>query len=531
MLEFSVATLSHPTVLIRNALILDGTGTEGFRGDILLRDGRIARMGDCRAESAALVVDADGLYASPGFIDPHGHSDLTLLADARGLSKLSQGITTEACGQCGMTPFPVPESDLPEFRGSLSYIWAPVDLTWRDTAGYLRALAAEPRGVNLCPFLGANTVALVAATEGRTEPEEVYVEPDELRGLWGITFGLGYEPLSQWPTEALLALGRAAAGKMIELHLRNEGGGLLESIEEALLLSRIPGVHVEIAHLKAAMDSNWGKMSSALARIEEANRAGVRIGFNAYPYTAGSTFLASTLPSWILGKGHAQALAMLREPEMRARLREEHAQGKSFYSLPPERVLVAQVSKEKWKWSEGLSLAQMAERLGASPFDAAVDLLLGNEGQVTSIFFTMCEEDVRQALAHPLGSICTDGLAYCPDGPTAAGKPHPRCYGAFPRFLGRYVRDTGLLPWPEAVRKCTSLPASRLGLHDRGLLREGYAADVVLFDPESIIDMADYSAPHRLPAGVQYVFVNGTMSVAGGKFSGDLGGRPLDPLE
>lgn len=507
-------------LLIRGATIFDGSGLPGFQGDILVRSGRIVAIGSCGP--AAREIDATGLYACPGFVDIHGHSDLSLLADRRGLSKLTQGITTEAMGQCGMSAFPVPQASYQEFRALLAYLWAPVELTWRDAAGYLAELAREPLGINVCPFLGANVAALDLDGHDRFSPEA-------LERLWGVSLGLAYMPLSQWPAEALSQLATAAAGKTVAVHMRNEGARLLESIAEALSLAQKHPIALEIAHLKASRKENWGRMRDALAAIEEARRRGIDVAFSVYPYTASSTFLAASLPDWLLAEGQDRAIQLLRQADIVQRLRQDYDSGQGFLSIGAENVLVAQVEAEEYRWAEGMKLSEAAAKANTDAFSLAVDMLVAARGLVNAVFFTMSEEDVKQALAHPLGSICTDGLALCPDGPTSRGKPHPRSYGAFARFLGRYVRDESLMDWAEAIRKCTSWPASRLGLRGRGLLRPGYAADIVIFDPQTIRDTATFDQPHCPSEGIQHVIVNGVVSIHHGEFTGALGGQVLDP--
>ena len=527
----SSARPAPAALIVRGADVYDGSGADPRRADILIRDGRIAAVRERASDEApatARVIDADGLAAAPGFVDIHGHSDLTLLADPRGLSKLAQGITTEACGQCGMAPFPVPDGDRSEFDALLAYSWAPVEISWRDAAGYLAALDRQPLAINLCPFLGANVLVVVTGAEP-DDPSPAVAAAREMPGLddlWGISFGLGYEPLYHWSTDALRPLAELARGKVLASHIRSESAGLLDSIREMIDLLP-PGTHLEIAHLKASGQANWGKVADALALIEGAVAEGVDIGYNSYPYTAGSTFLAATLPDWLTREGQARAVEMLRQPEVRERLRRQHDERPTFPRLSPERVLIASIGAEELAWAEGKTLAAIAKAMGTDAHEAAVEILLKSDGRATAVFFTMSEDDVRRALAHPLGSLCTDGLAFCPDGPGRIGHPHPRCYGAFPRFLGRYVRDEGLVPLAEAIRKCTSLPATRLGLCDRGLLREGYAADIVLFDPARVIDTATYEAPHSLPEGIEYVIVGGVVSIAEGRFTGELGGRAL----
>ncbi|MBC7287704.1 MAG: amidohydrolase family protein, partial [Armatimonadetes bacterium] len=473
------------------------------------------------------LINGDGLAATPGFIDIHGHSDLVLLADPRGLSKLAQGVTTEACGQCGMSPFPVPEGDRAEFEALLAYSWADVEITWKDPAGYMQRLEETPLGVNLCPFLGANVlVSVTGATPEDPSPAMAGAQLAGARDLWGVSMGVGYEPLHGWPTEALAQLAKLARGKTLAVHLRNEGAGLLDSIREMLAIVG-PEVHLEIAHLKASGDSNWGKVPQALALIEAARASGANVGFNVYPYTAGSTFLASTLPDWLTRDGQAKAVEMLRDPVVRERLKREHVRRPVFPRLPAERVLIASAAADELNWAEGKTLAEVAKAMASDPHDAAVQIVLKSRGRATAVFFTMSEDDVRAALRHPLGSVCSDGLAFSPDGPGRIGYPHPRSYGSFARFLGRYVREEGLLSLAEAVRKCTSLPASRLGLRDRGILRPGSAADVVLLDPARIADTATYDNPHSLAVGVEFVLVNGVLSIAEGRFTGQLGGRVL----
>lgn len=520
MKEVMAPCTPEADLLIRGATVFDGSGMPGFQGDVLVRSGRIVAIGSCGP--AAREIDASGLYACPGFVDIHGHSDLSLLADRRGLSKLAQGITTEAMGQCGMSPFPVPRKSYEDFRALLAYSWAPVEITWRDAAGYLAELRREPLGINVVPFLGGNVAALGLDRDDR-------FPPDALKQLWGVSLGLAYMPLSQWPAEVLSQIAAATAGKTMAVHMRNEGARLLESIAETLSLAQDRAVALEIAHLKASRMENWGRMREALAAIEEARKRGIDVAFSVYPYTASSTFLAASLPDWLLAEGQDRAIELLRQPDVIQRLRQDYESGQGFLSIGAENILLAQVEAEEYRWAEGRKLSEAAEKANKDVLGLAVDMLVAARGQVNAVFFTMSEADVKQALAHPLGSICTDGLALCPDGPTSRGKPHPRCYGTFPRFLGHYVRDEGLVDWAEAIRKCTSWPASRLGILGRGLLRPGYAADIVVFDPEAIRDTANFDQPHCLAEGIQYVIVNGVVSVHAGDFTGALGGQVLDP--
>ena len=521
--------LPDADLLIREATILDGSGAAPFVGDILVQSGRIVCVGSCSGCHARREIDAAGLYASPGFIDPHGHSDLTLLADPRGLSKLAQGITTEGSGQCGMTPFPVPTGDLyDEFRALMSYSWAPVDLTWRDAAGYLAAMSGLATGINLCPFVGANTGVLGTSPDAPLGPLADAFRAS-MPDYWGLSLGLAYEPLLAWPTESVRQLVASAAGKTLGVHMRNERAGVFDSIREVLDLIRGLPIRLEIAHLKCTSQDNWGRINEAIAIIEDARRDGLDVAFNVYPYTATSTFLAATLPGWLSGEGHDRALHLLLDPAVRERLREDHLAGRAFVSIPPDRILISSVEADDFRWCEGRSMADISAQAGRPVFDVALDMLLAARGQVNAVFFVLDEDDVRTTLAHPLASVTTDGLAVCPDGPTSSGKPHPRGYGAFPRFLGKYVREEGLVDWPEAIRKCTSWPASRLGLRDRGLLRPGYAADITIFNPATIADAATYEDPHRLAVGLPYVIVGGVLSIDDGRFTGDLGGSVLHP--
>ncbi len=527
-------------ILIRGCTVLDGTGAEPHRADIAISAGRIAAVGELGPAAAAdRVIDAKGLFAAPGFIDMHGHSDTTALADRRCLSKLFQGITTEACGQCGMTPYPVPENRSDEFEALMSFAGGD-EVKWTDARGYLAELGRQPLGINLVPFLGANAVAVWAEADfglNSSAAAEIAGRAREhmIPELAGLSMGIAYEPLARWHTDALRELAALADGRVLAVHMRNEGARLCESIRECLQLIAGRPIRLEIAHLKSSGRGNWGKIGAALELIQAAASAGFHIGFNAYPYTAGSTSLASTLPDWLMEDGQAAAVRRLSDPTVRQRLREDleaYRRGErasAFLGTGPDNILIAEVASDENRWMHGLSLAQIAARLGKDPLDAAVDLLIQEKGRVNAVFFTMHEDDVRRALAHPLGCLCTDAAAVCPDGPTSRAAPHPRAYGAFPRFLGKFVRDEGIVSWPEAVRKCTSLPAARLGLADRGVIKPGAAADIVVFDPAEIADRAEYGNPHQLSVGVRWLLVNGVISIAGGEFTGKLGGRPLPP--
>lgn len=527
--------------ILRSGDVYDGLGGLPQTVDVGLRGGRIAAIGDLSEARAARELDATGLAVAPGFIDIHGHSDPCVLAGPRCESKVHQGVTTELCGMCGYSPAPVSAACREDLRAGAFFPEAEFEWDWRSLDEYLDRVEAARPSMNIVQAVGHTPLrASVMGYDARP------ASPDELdamgrmlaqaleEGGAGFSSGLIYPPGSFAPPEELEYLCRVAGryGRGYYTHMRSEGDGLIDSVRETIAAARAGGVAVEIAHHKAAGRSNWGKVRDSIALIEQARNEGVDVRVDVYPYTAGSTTMTSLLPDWAHEGGREELLARLRDPETRQRLADEIS-GPSGFAGPPRgeeawtRVLVAAVADQRDREFEGLTLAQVGEVSGKAPVEAMFDLLLAHETRVSIVSFTMCDEDMAFVLGHPLSTVGSDASAVSAVNGRRYGKPHPRAYGTFPRVLGRFARDQKLMPLAEAIRKMTSEPARRIGLKDRGVLREGAAADVVVFDPATIIDRATYADPHQFPDGIRQVWVNGVLVIDGGRHTGAGPGHVL----
>ncbi len=523
--------------------VIDGTGRPGIRADLGVRDGRIAAIGDLSGAECRERVDARGKVVCPGFIDMHTHSDLTLLVNPRAESMVRQGVTTLVVGNCGMGVAPV----RPELRGPLrqafAFLTGDVEWTWESFASYLDCLAAARPSVNVGALVshGAVRAHVMGFDEREALPEERSAIAAEIRqamaeGALGVSTGLIYNPSMFADTEELVAVSRAAAegNGVYTTHMRHEGVQLMEAVEEALEVARRSGARTEICHLKASGKAAWGRAAEAAERIRQAREEGNDIAFDLYPYTAGSTMLSTLLPQWALRGTTDEIVARLRDPAAIARLLHELRHGGSGYhsglGAPPyewERVLITSVGSEMNRGFEGKEMPEVARMMGATPEEAFLRLLVDDHLQVNMVIHSQCEEDMRGLLKHPLALVITDGLAFAPYGPLGRGRPHPRSYGTFRRFLGRYVRDEGLHSLEEGIRRVTSGPAARMGITDRGILREGLAADIVVFDPAAIRDTATYTEPHQYPEGIDLVVVNGEIVVRDGEHTGAGPGQVL----
>lgn len=535
-------------LLITGADLLDGSGSPAQRGDVAVFGGRIAALGELSGATARRVINGAGLVLCPGFVDIHGHSDLTLLANPRAESKTHMGVTTECNGQCGMGVFPVRPEHCRLLDDTCSFISAEVPYCWSTTAQYLAHLQAARPALNVAAMVGHSALrAHVMGFDNRPATTEEIAALAQLtrqalaEGAVGVSLGLAYALGSFAGTEELVAVcGEVAqAGGHVSIHARSEGAHQAAGLQEIFSLARavadLGPLRVQIDHLKCSGAANWGRMGQALALIEQARDEGLDVAFDVYPYTAGSRHLSGSLPAWMHSGGNDALLERLQDPTCRSRLQAEHTAwaagegGEGPFELRPEDILITAVETEANRWAIGLRLDEIADRRHQEPLEATLDLLVEEKGRVNACLFSMSEEDMRLALAHPLACIATDGLAFAPYGSLARGNPHPRCYGTFPRVLGRYVRELGLLTLPEAVRKCTSWPASRLQLADRGLLRPGYWADLVLFNPATIADTATYTDPHSYPVGIELVVVNGEVTVEGDQHTGAGAGRLVGP--
>lgn len=519
-------------VLVRDGKVYDGTGAPWIRADVGITGGRIEAVDRLGRAAAVETVDAAGLCVGPGFIDIHSHSDMTILVNPKAESKIRQGVTTEVIGQCGSSLVPVTPKNRETIREELARY--DLELTWDSMAGYVREVARRGTAVNIVPVVGHSTVrgAVMGLDRRPPTPEELeqmksLVADSCAGGARAISTGLIYPPSSYAQPDEIAALAETAGayGALYMTHMRNEGDRLLESVEETIEIGRRARLPVHISHHKAVGRENWGKVGETLARMEQARASGVDITCDQYPYVASSTGLASLVPGWAHEAGPQAMRERLRAPETAGKIRKEMEEAAARRGGWDE-VLISRVDAEQFRQVEGMTLARAAELRGLDPISVVFELLLAG-GYVGMVRFGMSEEDVKLVMRHPLMMVGSDGSCLADYGPLAAGKPHPRNYGTFVRILGNYVREEKNLSLEQALRKMTSLPAARMGLYDRGLLRPGMAADVVVFDAETVAERATFTDPHQYPEGIEAVIVNGRLAVKGGEHTGRIAGRVL----
>lgn len=522
---------------ILGGLVIDGTGQPGQKADIGITQDRIAYIGQIKKGQAHQEIQAEGLVVSPGFIDTHSHSDLMVFAEPELLPKLSQGVTTEVLGQDGIGAAPISPKYLKQWRQYLAGLSGdpPISWDWQSLGEYSARLAAQRPGPNLVVLVPQGNIRMVVlglenieANSFQIQAMEEEVQKAMEEGAWGISLGMVYLPCIFSKREELVRLFHRCSrrGGFGVVHIRSGGDFLLESIEEVISLAKEAEIPLHISHFKAAGRRNWPKMEPALELLDKARMQGLDITFDIYPYTAGSTMFLAILPPWAMEGGVSKTLSRLKDPELQRRLKEEFQKPspspnwENYVNFAGwENIFISSVTNSENALWVGKSVAAIAEEEGKEPADMAFAILLAEEGRVGMILFTMDEEKMVLGLRHPLGMICTDGLL--------GGQPHPRVYGTYPRILGRYVRERKDLTLPEAIRKMTYFPAQRLGLKDRGVLAKGMAADIVVFNPDTVIDRATYENPCQYPSGIEHVIVNGVPSIKDGKYTGQRGGQVL----
>ncbi|MBS0364876.1 MAG: D-aminoacylase [Proteobacteria bacterium] len=533
------ATSAPFELVIINGRIIDGTGSPWYSGDIGIRGGRIAAIGNLRARLPANTIDAHGSVVAPGFIDMLGQSELSILVEPRLPSKIFQGITTEITGE-GNSVAPLDDAMLRTDRKVYEHYH--LQPQWRTLRQYFAQLESRGMGINLASYIGATSVRRMVLGDANRQPS-----PQELQrmqalvaqgmrdGAVGLSSALEYAPAPYAGTPELIALAREAAGfgGIYATHMRNEGDGILAALDEALRIGREAGIPVEIWHLKAAGKRNWGRMPQIVAKIAAARAAGSDVSADTYAYTAWFNDLSAFIPPWAHDGGNDKLIARLKDPRMRERIRAEMHSPSSQWDnewdeIPgPEAILIGVVHEPALLRFQGKTLAQVAQIWKKDPIDALFDLLIQDGGLTGVAVFGMSEPDVALALQQPWTSVDNDSSGTSPEGILGQEHPHPRAYGTFPRILRKYVREEKKLTLPEAIRKFTALPAQRMRLTDRGVLKAGMWADVVIFDPESIRDTATFQKPNQLSEGMQYVLVNGVPVIERGRMTGALPGKVL----
>lgn len=539
-LPFAVAFAQQPyDVVIRNGHIIDGTGSLWYSGDIGIRAGRIAAIGLLTNAPARKTIDARGMVVAPGFIDMLGQSELTILVNPHLPSKIYQGITTEITGEGGTA---APLNDRIKAADRVGYEHFNIKPDWTTFRQYFARLEKQGIGINVADYVGATQVRRVVIGDGDRAPTAVELERmrqlvrDAMHdGAVGVSTALQYAPAPYAATEELIALATEAGklGGIYATHMRSEGDAESGALDEAIRIGREARIPVRIWHLKAAGKNNWGRMPQIVARIEKARASGVDIAANTYAYTAWFNSFSAFIPPWAHDGGDAKLVERLKDPAMRARIRKDmETPSKSWdnewLAIPgPEAILVSVVHNPKLLPLEGKTIAEIAKLWGKDPIDTVCDLLVQDDAFTEVAVFGMSEPDVTLALQQPWVSIDNDSQGTSPDGILGREHPHPRSYGTFPRILRKYVREEHKLTLEDAIRKFTALPAQQMRIGDRGVLKEGMWADITVFDPATIHDVATFENPNQLSVGMEYVLVNGVPVISDRKMTNALPGKVL----
>ena len=524
-------------LIIRNGVIYDGSGRDPVRGDVAVKAGRVVDTGKLQDYSADKEVNANGLAVAPGFINTLSWSVESLIYDGRGMSEIKQGVTLEIFGE-GNSMGPVNDrvrEEMVKTQGDIHY-----DVTWKTLGEYLDFLTKKGVSPNVASFVGATTVREnvvgfddVAPTPAQLKQMQDLVRQAMRDGALGVGSSLIYAPASYAKTDELIAMCKAASefGGGYISHMRSEGDRFLEALDELITISREAKVHAQAYHLKAAGQKNWPKMAQAIAKIEAARKEGLPITADMYAYTAGATGLDAAMPPWVQQGGIDGWVAQLKKPDVRkkviAEMRDPNAKWESLLLAAgsPDRVLLIGFKTDKLKPLTGKTLAEVAKMRGVSPEDAAIDLVIEDHTRVGTAYFLMSEENVKLGLSQPWVNIGSDAEASAPEGPFLLSNPHPRAYGTFARFLGRYVRDQKVTTLQDAIRRLTRQPAESFKLKDRGCLDQGCFADIVVFDPAKINDLATFDKPFQYAVGMKDVFVNGTQVLRDGEHTGAKPGQ------
>jgi N-acyl-D-amino-acid deacylase len=512
--------------IFKNGTIIDGTGSPGFVADLRVDEGRIVGIGRFAEAFGEQVVDASDRIVCPGFIDTHTHSDLAAIINPALSAKIRQGITTELLGQDGVALAPLPEQYISAWRKNISGLDGDtdkIDWKYRDTEGYLKLLEKHRPATNLATLVPHGNVRIEAmGLDGKKAGKDEValmcrILERELRaGAYGLSTGLIYMPCAFADIDELIALCKVTAKYqgIFVVHQRSEADDIIASTRELIDIAKASGVRLHISHLKVCGKKNWGLIEPMLAMLEEAQASGIPVSFDHYPYVAGSTMLGVILPPWVHAGGTDKLLERLRSADMRLRMIGDIEKGIAgwdnfidFAGL--DRIFVTSVKSARNRDAIGKNLLQIGAMRGKDPYNATFDLLLEEENAVGMFDFYGSEEHVVKFLCRPEQNVCTDGLM-------GGGKPHPRVFGAFPRVLGKYVREEKHLSWEAAIRKMTGKPAAVMGLTDRGLLKPGYAADIVVVNPQTVIDKGTFVDPNQYPEGIEAVMVNGSFALLGG---------------
>jgi dihydroorotase/N-acyl-D-amino-acid deacylase len=535
----SFAADSPFDLVITNGHIVDGTGSPWYSGDIGIRDGCIAAIGNLSAAARKRTVDAHGKIVAPGFIDMLGQSETTILVDPRLPSKIYQGITTEITGEGGSA---APLNDAIIAADRAGYEHYKINPDWRTFRQYFSRLEKQGMGINLASYVGATEVRrmVLGDVDAQPTPEQLETMKALVReamrdGAVGVSTSLEYAPAPYAKTEEIIALASEASkfGGIYATHMRNESDSVLEAFDEAVRIGREAHIPVEIWHFKVAGKANWGRMPELIAHVNRARAEGVDVEADTYAYTAWANGMSAFVPAWAHDGGDAKLIERLKDPATRARIRKDMETASKDWDNEwqeirgPEDVMITAVQNPALKKSQGKRLSEIAAMLNKDPMDALFDLLIEDKAFTECAVFGMAEPDVVLALQQPWVSIDNDYSGVSPEGILGEEHAHPRAYGTFPRILRKYVREEKKLALEEAIRKFSALPAQRMRLADRGVLKQGMWADVVVFDPKTVRDLATFDDPNRLSEGMEYVLVNGVPVIEEGKMTGALPGKVL----
>ena len=526
-------------VVIRGGTVYDGSGKTPVKADVAIKGDRVVKIGDLSKASAKTVIDATGMAVSPGFINMLSWSTESLIIDPRSLGELKQGVTTQIFGE-GDSMGPLNDrmkAWMKSEQGDLKY-----DITWTSLADYLNFLERKGVSQNVASYIGATTVRryVIGDEDKPPTPEQLdqmreVVRKEMENGALGIGSSLIYAPAFYAKTDELIAMCKVASqykGKYIS-HMRSEGNQLIEAVDELIRISREANIPAEIYHLKAAGKENWPKMERVLKMVEDARKSGLKITADMYTYPAGATGLDASIPPWALSGGYPELFKRIKDTETRKKILDEmRTETNKWENLrlaagSPDRILLVAFKNDKLKPLTGKSLAEVASMRGTDPENTILDLMLEDGSRVGTVYFLMSEDNIKKQIAFPWVSFGSDAESVAPEGVFLKSNPHPRAYGNFARLLGKYVREEKVIPLQEAIRRLSSLPAGNLGLADRGLLKEGYFADVVIFDPATISDRATFDKPHQFAVGVRDVFVNGVQELRNGEHTNSFAGKAL----
>lgn len=524
-------------IIIRNGKVYDGSGNPWTKLDIGISDGKIVQLEKTINEVAKQEIDAKGLAVSPGFIDPHCHSDLWCMTPDVHYIRAAQGITTELFGQDGISVAPVSAETKPLWQKQLKGLNGDIgEWPWNTVDEYLSYLDSKElvgNGTYLIPHGTVRT--LIMGFEGReASSEEIQqmrevVEAGMRQGAYGVSSGIQYPPCVYSNKEELVEICKGAAkyDGCFVVHIRNESNLSLEALDEVIDAARLSGVRLHISHFKVCGEINRDKLPKAIEKFNQAREEGIEITFDQYPYTAASTVFSAVLPPWMHSGGTDDMLDRLKNKEIREKIKWDMENNGEYDNTVRnngwKNIVIASVASEKNRHLQGKSVAAIAEEWGKDPSEAAMDLLLEEKAAVTMIIHWGVEEDIMTVMQHPLHMVGSDGVF--------GGKPHPRLFGSFARVLGRYGREKEVFSLEEAIRKMTNAPAQLLRLKDRGLIKEKFYADIVVFNPETVIDQATYDEPEKLPIGIEHVFINGTWTIKNGEFTGNTAGKVIRNLE